>query len=52
MIADCYREANEDKAKEFACEFQSDEALALLQRFQAARAFAEESADSPDYLIE
>lgn len=52
VIGDCYREANEERAKEFACEFQSDEALGLLTRFQAAKAYAEMKADTQDYSIE
>ena len=41
IVQDCYRESNPERAKEFCAEFPTDEALALLQRYAAARKAAE-----------
>lgn len=45
VIQDCYRDGNPDRAKEFCAEFPTDDALALLQRYMAARKAAEVMAD-------
>lgn len=41
VVQDCYRDSNPDRAKEFCFEFPNDDALALLQRYTAARQAAE-----------
>ena len=48
VIQDCYRDGNPDRAKEFCAEFPTDDALALLQRYMAARKAAEVIADSQE----
>lgn len=47
VINDFYREANEDRAKEFAAEFDTETALGLLQRFVASKRTAEEFENVP-----
>ena len=45
VLQDCYRDSNPERAKEFCAEFPTDDALALLQRYSAARKSAEVAAD-------
>ena len=40
VIQDFYAESNDERAKEFACEFRTDDALSLLQRYAAAKKVA------------
>ena len=46
VVQDFYRDSNPDRAKEFCAEFRTDDALALLQRYAAAKTAAERSDDS------
>ena len=48
IIQDCYRESNPERAKEFCAEFPTDDALALLQRYSAARKVAETFDEAPE----
>jgi hypothetical protein len=48
VMQDFYRDSNPDRAKEFCAEFKTDDALALLQRYAAAKASAEQSDDAQD----
>ena len=43
IVQDFYRDSNPDRAKEFCFEFKTEEAMALLQRYLAAKSSAEES---------
>jgi len=46
VLLDFYADSNEERAKEFAFEFRTDDAMALLQRYAAQKRFAEISEDS------
>ena len=48
IMSDMYRDSNPDRAKEFCSEFPATDALALLQRYIAAREVAELRADVPE----
>ena len=48
VVQDFYRESNEERAKEFASEFKTDDAMALMQRYQLARQAAEAMEDAPE----
>ena len=48
VLQDCYRDSNPERAKEFCAEFPTDDALALLQRYSAARKSAEIADDAQE----
>ena len=45
VVTDFYADSNEERAKEFACEFRSEDAVALLTRYAAQKRVAELSQD-------
>ena len=52
VIQDFYADSNEERAKEFACEFRTDDAVSLLNRYKAAKAVAELAQDAEEGPIE
>ena len=49
IVQDFYRDSNEERAKEFASEFKTDDAIALMQRYKLAKDFADRSDDVPEF---
>ena len=52
VITDFYADSNEERAKEFAFEFRTEDAMSLLQRYAAQKRVAEISGDCMEGPIE